>query len=394
MSTLRRFVQTKHASSPANSSAAASPSTPTPASGSASRGLPTTPRARLSFVQSPALGPSLSASEPFDWVAARSRQPAPYSTPTKRLSRLRNGETPSKTGTPHRQKVVRKKPLLEKITSLPSEIAFHWEVSTSHIEFFAPEKLAWGVGGLMHFVHFCTRIAQIRRIPDSDLGWEDMYREDEGEDWFNWTIPVTVILVAAALVNTAYLFTRTRLYTLRYADEPVSSPNAKFVSREHTPAADDDPDAPRTGLARRVLQHLWTALVLFVRFLLNLTPPKGREVRTAERVQVLEKWDPREFEMVLFAIYSPVHTLLWLAFTSANWIIVFTIMALVSVQVSLRCRALMKSFLVQHKDNMIIQSEVMHEYNVKFVDPRIHPVRRDAAVMTHQAEMVDRPIWQ
>ena len=25
----------------------------------------------------------------------------------------------------------------------------------------------------------------------------------------------------------------------------------------------------------------------------------------------------------------------------------------------------MKSFLVQHKDNMIIQSEVMHEYNVK-----------------------------
>ena len=38
----------------------------------------------------------------------------------------------------------------------------------------------------MHFVHLCIRVAQIRKIPDSDLGWEDMYREDEGEDWFDW----------------------------------------------------------------------------------------------------------------------------------------------------------------------------------------------------------------
>lgn len=38
----------------------------------------------------------------------------------------------------------------------------------------------------MHLLHFCVRVAQIHRIPDSDLGWEDMYREDEGEAWLDW----------------------------------------------------------------------------------------------------------------------------------------------------------------------------------------------------------------
>ena len=38
----------------------------------------------------------------------------------------------------------------------------------------------------MHFLHLCVRVSQIRRVPDSDLGWEDMYREGEGEPWFDW----------------------------------------------------------------------------------------------------------------------------------------------------------------------------------------------------------------
>lgn len=148
------------------------------------------------------------------------------------------------------------------------------------------------------------------------------------------TIPLTMILIVATIINTAYLFTRTRLYTLHLADDLVSSPNAKFISRERTPVPEEG-DGPQTGLVRRVLQQLWAGTVLFARFLLNLTPPKSQEVRSAERVQVLEKWDPREFEMVLFSIYSPVHALLWLTLTSANWILVMTMMAAVSFQVLL-----------------------------------------------------------
>lgn len=38
----------------------------------------------------------------------------------------------------------------------------------------------------MHLLHLCVRVSQIRKVPDSDLGWEDMYREGEGSSWMDW----------------------------------------------------------------------------------------------------------------------------------------------------------------------------------------------------------------
>lgn len=38
----------------------------------------------------------------------------------------------------------------------------------------------------MHFLHLCLRVSQARKVPDSDLGWEDFYREGEGHAWFDW----------------------------------------------------------------------------------------------------------------------------------------------------------------------------------------------------------------
>jgi hypothetical protein len=61
------------------------------------------------------------------------------------------------------------------------------------------------------------------------------------------------------------------------------------------------------------------------------------------------------------------------------------------------------------KDKQIIASETMKEYNdvvsiinfmkailsiisCQFVNPRINPIRRDVAVMTHQSEVVN--VWE
>jgi hypothetical protein len=41
----------------------------------------------------------------------------------------------------------------------------------------------------MHLLHLWARVSRIRKVPDSDLGWEDMYREGEGEAWFDWVRP-------------------------------------------------------------------------------------------------------------------------------------------------------------------------------------------------------------
>ncbi len=114
MSSLRRFAQTNAAVSASprtggstSASTAASPTTPV-------RGNPTTPRARLIYPISPVTSPSLSASQPFDWEAARSRRPPPYpySTPSgKRKSR--SSDVGTGMGTPGKR-VVRKKSLYDR----------------------------------------------------------------------------------------------------------------------------------------------------------------------------------------------------------------------------------------------------------------------------------------
>ncbi|KAJ2981492.1 hypothetical protein NUW54_g10867 [Trametes sanguinea] len=54
-------------------------------------------------------------------------------------------------------------------------------------------------------------------------------------------------------------------------------------------------------------------------------------------------------------------------------------------------RALSRSYEALLKDKAIIAAEVLHEYDEKFVYPRVNPVRKDAAVMTHESEMVS--VW-
>lgn len=135
------------------------------------------------------------------------------------------------------------------------------------------------------------------------------------------------------MFNAFYFFTRTRLYQLNMASDPVSSPHAKFVRRESSPPP---PPPPRRGaIIFSILHNLWRGFAVSVRFLLNMSPPKDRQMASTryEKVQQLEVWTPEELPMMLLAIYSPVHAWLWLAFSSANWILMFIGMFFVGAQV-------------------------------------------------------------
>ena len=82
-----------------------------------------------------------------------------------------------------------------------------------------------------------------------------------------------------------------------------------------------------------------------MRFLLNLSPPKGRPTQPWEdeaRVQQLEVWTPGELEMALFGIYSPVHAMLWMATTTANWMLMFFVMFIVGAQVRFLLNVLLR----------------------------------------------------
>lgn len=171
---------------------------------------------------------------------------------------------------------------------------------------------------------------------------------------------MTFLLVSASTLNTLYLFSRTRLYQLNLASDPVSSPHAAFVPRQ-SPTA-QPPAHPSLFIS--LLKGLWRAFIVSIRFLFNLAPPKDRQTGVTagvERVQQLEVWTPGELELVLFAIYSPVHALLWMALTSANWMLLGVVMGVVGMQL----RALTRSYEALLKDKAIIAREVMHEYDEK-----------------------------
>ncbi|KAK0210762.1 hypothetical protein DFS33DRAFT_1295335 [Desarmillaria ectypa] len=341
--------------------------------------LPVTPRkARVSIGihHSPASTPSISSSVPFDWEAARSRRPAPYLTPQQNKSKK---PRPSVLGTPRRA-VVRRKSIYEKITSLPSQIAFEIALFPHNVPLPNPRTSASIIGGLCHLFHLCVRVSQVRQVPDSDLGWEDMYREDEGVSWFDWTVPLTLLLIAGSLANSIFLFTRIRLYHLHQQPDPVSSPNAKYVSAE----LDFEPLEP-PSLLSRFRSGAWAAFLAFWRFLLGIEPSKSTPSKRMSRVQQIDMWSPGDLETLVFCIYSPAHALLWCATGSSNWMIMLLIMGVVGLELN----TMTASYKALVKDKEIIAAEVMHEYNEGFVYPRINPIRKDVAIMTHQSEVVN-----
>lgn len=193
---LRRLAQTNNAINNADNG---SPRTPYSASS------PSTPNSHVSLgtYRSPASTPSISSSVPFDWEAARSRRPPPYPTPLQN-KRKSNGTSGSVATTPVKRAVIRKKGLVERysvrhlhhasinrkvtprITAIPSSIAFEVALFPHNVPLPPPKVSARILGGTMHLFHLCVRVSRIRKVPDSDLGWEDMYREGEGDFWFDW----------------------------------------------------------------------------------------------------------------------------------------------------------------------------------------------------------------
>ena len=138
------------------------------------------------------------------------------------------------------------------------------------------------------------------------------------------------MLIAASVLNALYLFSRIKLYRLHHKPEPVSSPNAAFVSAQ----LDFEPLVP-PPLAARIYAGMWTTFRSLWRFLLGMgpLPPKPVLQGKTARVQELSVWNPGDLDLRLFGIYSPVHALLWMATTSANWMLTLLIMGVLSAQV-------------------------------------------------------------
>ncbi|KAH9974870.1 hypothetical protein BJV77DRAFT_936023, partial [Russula vinacea] len=173
----------------------------------------------------------------------------------------------------------------------------------NNVPLLAPKTSACLIGGTLHLTHFCIRVSQIRSIPDSDVGWEDMYREDNNVAWFNWVrSSLTCLLIVTTSLNALFLFTHTKLFHLFLQPDPVASLHPHFVSEPTSPPA----------LVSRLRAHAWGVFLAFWRFLLGITPSSspGSSAYGGTHVQELEVWTPGEGEFMFFFVYSPVHVFL------------------------------------------------------------------------------------
>ncbi|TDL27480.1 hypothetical protein BD410DRAFT_422718 [Rickenella mellea] len=278
------------------------------------------------------------------------------------------------------KRVIRQKSWHERIASIPSTVLFELALFPHNVPLPPPDTTARLLGGALHIIHFSVRLSQMRAVPEEELSWEDLYDESRGSRWFDWKTPLTIFLISVSLINTLNFFTRIKLYNLHLRNDPVSSPNAAFISTE----LDFSPLEP-PPLTMRFLTWLSDTFSSSWRFLLNFKPPPPPRSAKTHRVQQLSVWIPGELERKLFTLYSPVHSFLWIATNWSNWILMLSIMAITSAQLHL----LTDKYEALVKDKQIIAEEVMHEYDVRFVNPRINPIRKDAAVMTHESEVVN-----
>ncbi|KAI9720238.1 MAG: hypothetical protein M1812_003056 [Candelaria pacifica] len=190
--------------------------------------------------------------------------------------------------------------------------------------------------------------------------------ESRGSGWLNWFASFIVhLLTLLSLTNAFYTFYRKRHYRLfeNPVDAPPSTPSAQRVHADTKPMSSSP-----------------------LRFLSKMIDSTSAEARShpdpTRDVWELAVWDPTRLSLRLFCLFSPGHVLVyWLFLPTSSQdprpsTTVVTAMILGAI-LSAQMMFLQSSFSQQTKDTAVIHKEVLHEYDTKYVHPRLNPQVRD-----------------
>lgn len=173
------------------------------------------------------------------------------------------------------------------------------------------------------------------------------------------------LLSLMSFLNAVYTFYRKRHYRLfeQSVDAPPNTPSAHRVRVDSSPLSSSP-----------------------LRFLQNIIAATTADARThpdaARDVWEVAVWDPIPLCLRMFCLLSPGHVLVYFLFLptasqdprpSITVITTIILAALLSTQLLL----LQSNFTQQLKDTSVIQKEVLHEYDTKYVHPRTQPLVRD-----------------
>jgi hypothetical protein len=176
------------------------------------------------------------------------------------------------------------------------------------------------------------------------------------------------VFIAISLLNAFSAMTRTRHYRLFEMNVESAGPGTPSAQRVRVDSS------PASSTPLRLIQEVLRPETAEQR----AHPDKTRDVW---EVQV---WDPFPATLRMFCLFSPGHVLIHMLFLPVPTldprpsVTVFKCL-LLQVILSAQLWLFHARFSQQSKDTAIIQKEVMHEYDVKFVHPRLHPIVREVA---------------
>ncbi|KAK3898378.1 hypothetical protein C8A05DRAFT_38036 [Staphylotrichum tortipilum] len=269
------------------------------------------------------------------------------------------------------QRLVRRQPLSERIRAMLNPMDFYLWLS-EEIQTLSWDSKAFGTrfGLAANFIFLLAR-ANAGDTRNND----DIFADIDDESfwsafaWFSilanflqWT------LIAISVLNAFYTMTRTRHYRFFEMNVEAAGPGTPSAQRVRVDSS------PAASTPLRLIQEVLRPETADQR----AHPDKTRDVWE------MKVWDPYPATLRMFCLFSPGHVLIHMLFLplpaldprpSVTVFKCFLLQVILSAQLLL----MHSRFSQQSKDTAIVQKEVMHEYDVKYVHPRMHPVVREAA---------------
>jgi len=258
-----------------------------------------------------------------------------------------------------------------------------WMEIQEYFELMDWDELGYTFGlalnGLHLFLRFLSGFENLRR---SRMASGD---KQQHKSWFYFGFAeamstLSFFMCLYSCYNAYVFFTTRRAYQLHHREDVVNSPNVSLVQSPTAPQ--EEPPSWREATLS-LLRRILSASIGWPNTELNQIP-KPTQVYQLNVSQI----DP--VKLKVFIVYPPPQAFLihFANFSEScmHWVL---LMAVLIYQ---------NYFVVNHfcqhvKDKEIIQAEVMHEYNTKFVYPKAFPHTREASTMTSSAEFIRREDW-
>lgn len=269
-------------------------------------------------------------------------------------------------------RLVRRRPLWDRITSMLNPMDFIlWLSEEIETRDWDSGLVGTQLGLGLNFLFLIVRANSGTKKASDDIFGD----ESSSTSWSSILIfPLCWGLVAFSITNAVYAVSRTRKYRLFGADIDVK---------------------PNTTSARRVRVQSSPVASSPLRFIADMISPDSAESRAHPEknrdVWELSIWDPLPVCIRLLCFFSPGHVLVYLIhlplapLDPRPSVTVFNTL-IMQIVLSVQMILLSSRYSQQARDGAIIQREVFHEYDTKFVQPRIHPIVRDVGTQMSEEQ--------